>query len=548
MPFVPDQQPAGRFVPDTPAKQPPVTPPVTALDRANAAASGVNSGVASILGLPMDTAANVVDLGKIGLGIGYHELTGNNVPDALTIPADRSGVVGTGDWIRKIMNQVPGQPAAIPRPDDPASRYLHAAGSAVPAAMTARPTGIASATRALAANALPAVAGQGAAEMLPDSPSARIAATLATQAAPGAARGVVRGAARTVNALAPDAEAIANARAAGYKITPKEANQPVGAAVEGLAGSAALERSVSKQNQRVSNRLAREEVGLKGDAPIKATELDDLRAKANQAYDDLGKTGRVTADPKFQEDLARAGGSRTQQMQSDFPDAVNAEIEGLKQVYNKPDFDAQSAIQATRQLRAHASKNIKAEDPAKNDLGWAQKDIADAFDSMLQRHAESLGKPELAQNFRNARVQLAKVHTVEDARNETTGNIQAPVLGKMLERGAYLSGKLKTIAQTARAAPKSTQSTEKLPNEHILGSAFDLGLGTIGAGTAAFAHLPGVAAIGALRPATRALLRSDMYQQPKPFSASPEMQLSYLTQLVEMSPEERRKAIAEAMQ
>lgn len=526
--------------------------PVTGAQRANAVPTGFNAGVAGLAGLPMDTAANVVDLGKAAIGTGYHAITGKPIPQALEVDSDRSNLPGSGDYLRKLMNKVPGKPAEIPRPDDTASRFLYAAGTAVPAALTATPATAGQAVRAVAANAIPALAGQGATEIAPESPNARMAATLLAQASPRGAGSMASAATRAVQSA--EGDAIAAARTAGYKITPKEANQPVGAAIEGLAGSAALERSVSKQNQAVSNGLARKEIGLSGNTPIKPSELSAVRKNANQAYDDLAKSGRIQADDEFAQARDQIGGNRSSQTSKDFPEDVNPEIERMKAVFDKPEFDAQSAIQKTRQLRAHASKNIRSDDPAKTDLGYAQKDMADAFDAMLERHAASLGQPELAQRFQDARVQLAKVHTVEDALNETTGNIQAPELGKMLERGSYLSGGLKTIAQTARAAPKSVQSTEKLSNQHMLGSAFDLGLGAIGGavGTAGvtLGHgplAPAAFMLATARPATRALLRSNAYQRPGPGAPSSERQLSYLTQLSEMSPEDRRKAIAQAM-
>lgn len=100
------------------------TPAASGLDRANAGAAGFNSGVAGLLGLPVDTAANVIDLGKAALGTTYSHLFNEAPPPALQIPEGRENVVGSGDYFRKML----GSAAEVPRPDDTPSRYLAAAG------------------------------------------------------------------------------------------------------------------------------------------------------------------------------------------------------------------------------------------------------------------------------------------------------------------------------------------------------------------------------------------------------------------------------------
>lgn len=95
----------------------------TAGDRAKAGLGGVNKGIAGIVGLPVDTAENLVNLGIAGIGsaataLGKPELA----PELLNASP------GTSAWIRQQMEK-----ARIgttnPRPDDTASRMLHTAGT-----------------------------------------------------------------------------------------------------------------------------------------------------------------------------------------------------------------------------------------------------------------------------------------------------------------------------------------------------------------------------------------------------------------------------------
>lgn len=103
-----------------------------AVDSGNAVGTGFWRGAARLAGLPVDTAQNVIDLGKAGLGVAYREVTGNDIPDALTVNSDRSGVVGSGDWILKQARKTSGGRLMV----DPANPeyeggYLQGAGSSL---------------------------------------------------------------------------------------------------------------------------------------------------------------------------------------------------------------------------------------------------------------------------------------------------------------------------------------------------------------------------------------------------------------------------------
>lgn len=306
---------------------------------------------------------------------------------------------------------------------------------------------------------------------------------------------------------------ITEARSMGYKLPPRMAGGKIGSIAEGVAGSAKLERTLSVKNQSVTNKLAREEIGLKGDKPISGAELDMLRKKHNAAYDQISKSGRITADETFAREMFGVGG-RTAQVMKDFPEAASGAIEKLRNAYLQPEFDASSAVQATRKLRADAKKLMKAfDDPEKQALGLASREIADAFDGALQRHAESIGKPKLAEDFRTARTQLAKIHSVEDALNESTGHVSALTLGKALDRGVPLSGNLLKIAQTARRFGKAVQDVDKLPARSVgFEDLFVGGAGGIAGGSlGALDPITGGAALLA-RPGIRNVLASDLYQ------------------------------------
>jgi hypothetical protein len=237
-----EEEKRGRWVPAEQA-------PATAYDRTQAGVSGINSGLLTkLLGLPVDTVTNLIDLAKAGYGSGaLNEVVKavlplgvrNAVPDikpatAAEMPGltDRSKVAYSSDWIADQIRRAGGQ-AMIDanRPDDTLSRYLHAGGEAVgasalgarvpggtlgsqvvgavdrwamappplynPATAAARVpnlplTGVRDATMAGAAGA----ASQGAAEAFPDNPAMAVAAGFAPQAATHGTAAGIRGSVR----------------------------------------------------------------------------------------------------------------------------------------------------------------------------------------------------------------------------------------------------------------------------------------------------------------------------------------------------------------
>lgn len=70
----------------------------TTADAGNALGTGFWRGAVRLAGLPVDTAANLLDLGKAGVGSAYLAATGKVPPSWLDV-GDRSRVVGSGDYL-----------------------------------------------------------------------------------------------------------------------------------------------------------------------------------------------------------------------------------------------------------------------------------------------------------------------------------------------------------------------------------------------------------------------------------------------------------------
>jgi hypothetical protein len=134
----------------------------TAAGAVQAGVSGLNAGIADVLGLPVDTARNVLELGKAGLGFSGHEISGQPIPEILE--PSTTPDVGSSAWIKDRLRKL--LPGSIDMQEHTtANRYLHAAGEAVPGALTGQEEASAPAiARSIAGGAAAGVAQQGAAD------------------------------------------------------------------------------------------------------------------------------------------------------------------------------------------------------------------------------------------------------------------------------------------------------------------------------------------------------------------------------------------------
>lgn len=188
------------------AGQSPRAPSV--LDAPNALATGFFRGATRLAGLPVDTVANVIDLGKAALGAPYTALTGKPAPEALQV-RDRADIAGSGENLLRALskNKVTD---AIVNPANPEYEggYLQAIGGGLAGATTPAQA---------ATLALGAALGKGVYDATGDNALA-ISASMAPMAAPNltssAVKRVIRGGEEGRRAMA---QRIARLREAGVE-------------------------------------------------------------------------------------------------------------------------------------------------------------------------------------------------------------------------------------------------------------------------------------------------------------------------------------------
>jgi len=325
--------------------------------------------------------------------------------------------------------------------------------------------------------------------------------------------------------------AMSKGQAAGYVLPPSQANPSLAnRLLESLPGKAGTQQAASLKNQEVTNRLTKYALGIAPDKPLTEQVLQQLRKDAGKAYEAVKSIpGRINTDQQFAQEISALGNDFAAAAK-EFPDLVNNEaVSALRKALTTPDVSPRAAVELIKKLRFDASKNFKSfDDPAKAALAQAQRSAAEALDGLIERSLASTGQADKSAAYRGARVLIAKAHDVESALNESTGNVSAKTLAKILEKGKPLSGELETVAKFSRAFPTATQNTERLSNV-LGGTPLDW---VMGAGSAVATGNPLMLATALARPATRAMLVSKPYQammaQPQSYTPSTSAKIAEL--------------------
>lgn len=290
----------------------------------------------------------------------------------------------------------------------------------------------------------------------------------------------------------------------GYVVPPADLEPGViSEAVSGLSGKIKTAQVASQRNQSVTDRLAREALGLKAGDELTPQVLQGIRGRAAQAYDAVRNSGVVQADQQFfkaLDDIAAANAGA----QKAFPGLADNGVQALTAKLQQPLFDAGGAVDALKVLRSQADDAFRAGDAT---LGRANRKAADALEAQLERHLMLRGQPDALQDFRQARELIAKTYTVEKALNSQTGNVSAQSLAKALEKGKPLTGELRTVAEMGAAFPKATQALKEAPK-----AVSPLDFAVAGGVSAATANPMAALLLGA-RPVARSVMLSGPVQR-----------------------------------
>lgn len=208
-------------------------------------------------------------------------------------------------------------------------------------------------------------------------------------------------------------QVLAESKKAGY-VLPKSEVSPgfLTDRLESIAGKAALKQDATLRNQQVTNRLGRNLLGLADDQPLSKAAVEKFRNEVSEPYRQV----------------------------SNLDSRAAAALDALKKVRNE--------------AQVYWNHYNRSADPESMAIAKGLNQKAEMLESVIDKVASSKGQPELLSALRESRKKIAQSYDLERAMNPATGDISAPVVGRLLDKGKPLSDELSTIAKFNKAHPK----------------------------------------------------------------------------------------------
>lgn len=416
------------------------------LDAPNAMASGFNRGLTRLAGLPVDTMANVLDLGRAAIGAPYTAITGRPVPAALQV-TDRASVPGSGDWLLKQAGKNAVTSAAV-NPQNPAYEggYAQAAGGA--ASSLFRPTGLVDAARQTGMNVTSGLLGKAAGD-LSGSTEVGITASMLPTLLSGGRRAPPQNTAKT--------RTLDAARAEGYVVPPSHAGAGwVNSRLESIAGKAALKQAAILRNQEVTNRVAARGIGLAPGAEITPSQLSTIRADAGRlGYTPIDQIPSIPTTPNYANRILDIE-DQYGRPNSPITSLRNPDVSTLASELLPTQFTGRELNDLVKSLRETGNKSanlVYGVTPASKTLGEAQVAGSRALENLLDTHLMQAGPSNILHNLQQTRRQIGEAHTLEKALNPATGDVDAQVFGQRVLNEKPIAGDFKTIGDFAAAFP-----------------------------------------------------------------------------------------------
>lgn len=490
----------------------PLSPSIShsAQNTLNALFKGAGGGIDAVLNTPQ----NIANLGIAGYGALKGALGGTDLPQPMENP----------DYARRAM-EATGLIRNDIAPQNVAERILDTGAQAAGGALTMPGGSLASIPRNVALSGLSGTIGQGTTEAT----GSELAGALASMVAPAVAPSLGASSRRKIAGLQEEqAQNVARDKitsagmSEGY-VLPSSENNPsaVNKTIESIGGKAATKQEAEIRNQGITNKLVREELGLPRTTPLTEETLADLRDNFAAPY------RAVAAIPAFK---------TTNKIQTGVDPLTNQPI--TKSVTEI--IDPAKILEDLKVARADSNAWWKAYSrdahPETKDKAVNFQDKANKLETQLEQIATNSGQPDLVNQLRQARREIAKTYTVEQALNVGSTNISARALGKARDKGAPLTGNLKLIGEFAQQNPQFTREASGVSTPGV--SNVDA---MAGGATAILGH-PVAGGVVLARGPARALALSKWYQQ---WQAKPNYSPSSMAKALQgFTPEERKFALA----
>ncbi len=260
-------------------------------------------------------------------------------------------------------------------------------------------------------------------------------------------------------------EVTKRAQAAGLKLPPAYANPSLkNQLVEGVGGTSALGRDLSKLNQDKLTTLVRQDLGLSDKAPLSEPMLESVRKEAGKAHQAIAEGDQPFHATETYLDAVRDLDKEVSVARAEMPELFKKgeAIEKLQKSLDTSYMSPVTALELIKKLRRDADTFDAGAQPTPERLQIAKayRRGAAAVEDMMKQNLEEQGRGQLYEDYKAARELIAKTYDVQKALDTSTGHIDASKLAKLLE-DKKLSGGLKLVGETAKKYPSATLNPQQ---------------------------------------------------------------------------------------
>lgn len=343
--------------------------------------------------------------------------------------------------------------------------------------------------------------------------------------------------------------ALTQMKSNGYAVPPQAINPTMLNKVAAtVANPDELLAEIQRKNAKVDERHAKADIGLEERQFLNRRNVANKKAKAGIAYDNLRKLDDVqlTVDDELRRAVMESD-KASQGLRERFPDFYrNNNLENIKSesLSTHASLGVGDLLEHVQNLRNDAKTLFRKADagPLERKQAYAMRNIATAMEDWLERKVteeyyvggeatavptpgnavvrmgeaptptkqgvltkvDNAKRQKLIDDWRKARVMLAKIDNIEEAANLDTGQVNPAIVSRIAKEGGKLTGGLEKIRQ-AYDSTKDLDSSHLRASDSAVGNAVAkavrgvggvLASGSAGAGAGAAVGGPVGAAIG----------------------------------------------------
>ena len=242
---------------------------------------------------------------------------------------------------------------------------------------------------------------------------------------------------------------------AGYKIPPamlNERKQPLlEKALQKMGGKSEVETQASINNREITNKLAREDIGLPVDEPIISEAIQAKNKELSKVYDTVRNQPDLKIDSYYRP--------------SDLSPAIDRSV-GLD-MSQKNHIKAGDAVDAIKQLRADAKGiyNSPKNDPEKTRLADSMWKEANSLEGLIERNLKENGNGHLMNILKGNRIKMARNDIYDKAILQGAGEIDSKFVARELQKGNMLTRNAETMGKFANVYSKANKTSKQISSK-----------------------------------------------------------------------------------